>query len=166
MHYNCGCDISIHSVVDVSDGILTDMPQHGKLSIFLPPIVGRIPIKHQQRLPLLLMLHLKGETPSVPDTPHFAPDQGDPSPDEPAIGTATRIVAKERMTQMPPLLSRLILITQVLKHVHIIKCTTGLETQIVTIARGLLVFFITIRLLATDIFRFSRVTFPIHTPIG
>ena len=40
--------------------ILTDMPQHGKLSIFVPIIVGRIPIKHQQRLPLLLMLHLKG----------------------------------------------------------------------------------------------------------
>ena len=46
----------------------------------------------------------EGEAPSIPDTPHFVPDQGDPSPEEPAIGTATRVVAKERMTQTPPLL--------------------------------------------------------------
>ena len=52
--------------------------------------------------------HTRREAPSIPDTPHFAPDQGDPSPDEPAFETATRIVAKERMTQTPPLLSRLI----------------------------------------------------------
>ena len=50
----------------------------------------------------------EGEAPPIPDTPHFAPDQGDPSPDELAIGTAARIVAKERMTQTPPLLFRLI----------------------------------------------------------
>ena len=41
----------------------------------------------------------EGEAPSIPDTPHFDPDQGDPSPEEPAIGIATRIEAKERMTQ-------------------------------------------------------------------
>ena len=50
----------------------------------------------------------EGETPSIPDTPHFDPDRGDPSPTEPAIGVATRIQAKERMTQKPPLLSGLI----------------------------------------------------------
>ena len=44
----------------------------------------------------------EGETPSVPETPHFKPDQGDTSPEEPAMGTATRIVAKERMSQTPP----------------------------------------------------------------
>ena len=50
----------------------------------------------------------EGEAPSIPNTPNFEPDQGDPSPNKPAIGTATRVVAKERMTQTPPLLSRLI----------------------------------------------------------
>ena len=51
---------------------------------------------------------VEGETPSVPETPRVHPDQGDTSPDEPALGAATRIVAKERMTQTPPLLYRLI----------------------------------------------------------
>ena len=86
--------------------ILTNMPQHGKLSIFLPPTPGRILTKHQQRLPPSTHVTQEGEAPSIPDTPHFAPDQGDPSPDEPAIGTAARNLAKERMTQTPPLLSR------------------------------------------------------------
>ena len=39
---------------------------------------------------------------------HISSDQGDTSPEEPAQGMATRIAAKERMTQTPPLLSRLI----------------------------------------------------------
>ena len=54
---------------------------------------------------------VEGETPSIPETPHYQPDQGDISPEEPeepAMGIATRIEAKERMTQTPPLLSRLI----------------------------------------------------------
>ena len=50
----------------------------------------------------------EGEAPSIPDTPHFDADQGDPSPEDPAIGVATKIEAKERMTQTPPLLSRVI----------------------------------------------------------
>ena len=50
---------------------------------------------------------VEGETPSIPETPHYHPGQGDVSPEEPAMGTATRIEAKERMTQTPPLLSRL-----------------------------------------------------------
>ena len=50
----------------------------------------------------------QGETPSIPETPYCNPAQRDVSPDEPAMGAATRIVAKERMTQTPPLLSRLI----------------------------------------------------------
>ena len=50
----------------------------------------------------------EGEAPSIPETPHFNPDHGDTSPEEPAVGVATRLVAKERMTQTPPLLSRLI----------------------------------------------------------
>ena len=50
----------------------------------------------------------EGEIPSALETPHVKPDQGDTSPEEPAMGTATRIVAQERMTQTPPPLSRLI----------------------------------------------------------
>ena len=48
------------------------------------------------------------ETPSVPETPSFNPEQGDPSPDDPVVGVGTRIEAKNRMTQTPPLVSRLI----------------------------------------------------------
>ena len=35
-------------------------------------------------------------------------DQGDVSPEDPVVGVAVRVEAKERMTQTPPLLSRLI----------------------------------------------------------
>ena len=47
------------------------------------------------------------ETPSVPETPRFDPVNGDPSPDDPAVGVATKIEAKD-ITQTPPLVSRLI----------------------------------------------------------
>ena len=47
-------------------------------------------------------------TPSVPETPRFDPAKGDPSPDDPAVGVATKIEAKDRVTQTPPLVSRLI----------------------------------------------------------
>ena len=39
----------------------------------------------------------EGETPSIPETPHFDPDQGDPSPDDPVIGVATKIESNEKM---------------------------------------------------------------------
>ena len=112
MHY-CGCDIQIHSVIDVSDA--SDVPgisdEHASAweALYIPSV-------HTQEDPNQALTEIapstrsakEGETPSIPETPHFEPDQGDPSPEEPAIGTATRIVAKERMTQTPPLLSRLI----------------------------------------------------------
>ena len=50
----------------------------------------------------------QGEPPSIPETPHCDPEQGDVSPEDLTRGEAIRIVAKERMTQTPPLLSRLI----------------------------------------------------------
>ena len=40
------------------------------------------------------------ETPSVPETPRFDPAQGDPSPNDPAIGVATKIEAKDGTTQI------------------------------------------------------------------
>ena len=113
MHH-CGCDIQIHSVIDVSDetrryrAIQTDMPPHGKLYTFLPYPQGKDPNQAPTEIALSTRDGEEGEAPSVPATPHFNPDQGDTSPEEPAKGTATRIVAKERMTQTPPLLSRLI----------------------------------------------------------
>ena len=47
------------------------------------------------------------ETPSVPETPRFDPEKGDPSPDDPAVGIATKIEAKDSMTQTPHLVSKL-----------------------------------------------------------
>ena len=35
----------------------------------------------------------EGETPSIPETLRFDPGQGDPSPEEPAIGVAIRLEA-------------------------------------------------------------------------
>ena len=111
VHY-CGCDIQLHSVVDISDEsdiLIAD--EHATawedlyvFSIHSHEDPNRAPTEVAPSTPV----SHEGETPSIPDTPHFDPDQGDPSPEEPAIGVATRIEAKERMTQTPPLLSRLI----------------------------------------------------------
>ena len=95
-------------IAATSMSFLTNMPQHGKTSIFHPFVHSRIRTRHQRRLLLSTPVPHEGETPSIPDTPHFVPDQGDPSPEEPSVGVATRIAVKERMTQTPPLLSRLI----------------------------------------------------------
>ena len=80
----------------------------------------------------------EGETPSIPETPHFDPDQGDPSPDDLAIGVATKIESKEGMTQTPPLVSRLI--QGYLEHTGIDACPLHRimvsEIQIVIIANG------------------------------
>ena len=42
----------------------------------------------------------EGEAPSIPETPHFDPDQGDPSPEEPAVGVATKIESKELVSRL------------------------------------------------------------------
>ena len=47
------------------------------------------------------------ETPSVPETPRFDPEKRDTYPDDPAVRLATKIEAKDSMTQTPPLVSRL-----------------------------------------------------------
>ena len=46
--------------------------------------------------------------PSIHETPRFDPDDGGVPPNEPAVGVATRIEAKDGSTQTPPLLARLI----------------------------------------------------------
>ena len=89
---------------------LTNMPQHGKSFVFLPfPQVSREdPKQAPTEVAPSTPARQEGEAPSIPDTPHFEPDQGDPSPEIPVVGVAIKIEAKERMTQTPPLLSRLI----------------------------------------------------------
>ena len=81
--------------MDISDGsdiyvVSENMPQHGKTFMFLPFIRMRIPTEHPTEVAPSTPVPHEGETPSIPDTPHFDPDQGDPSPEEPAIGVATR----------------------------------------------------------------------------
>ena len=112
MHY-CGCDIQIHSVIDVSDEsddlCVSDKHATAWEALYVPSVPTR---EDPNQAPTEVAPSTRdveeGEIPSVPETPHFKPDQGDTSPEEPAVGTATRTVANERMTQTPPLLSRLI----------------------------------------------------------
>ena len=51
--------------------------------------------EHPQWLLPLHPSHIDEETPSVPETPRFNPEKGDPSPDDPAVGIATKIEAKD-----------------------------------------------------------------------
>ena len=164
----------IHSFVDISDEsdipVISDEHATAWEALYVPSIHSRED-PNQAPTEVAPSTHVtrEGEVPSIPETPNFEPDRGDQSPDEPAIGTATRVVAKERMTQTPPLLSRLIqgyLDHTGIEHAHIIKWTMESEIQIVIIAREPLVLFTTIRLQATDIYRFSPSTFQAHTHIG
>ena len=112
MHY-CGCDIQIHSVIDVSNEsevpVISDEHATAREALYVPSEhTWEDPNQAPTEIAPSTHDAQEGETPSIPETPHFVPDRGDPSPEEPAIGVATRIEAKERMTQTPPLLSRLI----------------------------------------------------------
>ena len=103
IHY-CGCDVKLYSVVEV--GSESDVPVISDEHV--PSVDPRQdPNQASTEVDPSSPARQEGETPSIPDTPCFHPDQRDPSPEEPAIGVATRIAAKERMTQTPPLLSRL-----------------------------------------------------------
>ena len=119
---------------------LTDMPLHGKHSMFHLHQIGQILIKLQRKLPHLPLILWKGRHRQFLRHRIITQDQGDVSPEEPVIGTATRIEAKERMTQTPPLLSRLI--QGYHEHTGIEACPYhqmdhGCVTQIVIIASGL-----------------------------
>ena len=111
--HHCGRDIQIHSVIDVSDEsedpCVSDRHATAWEALYVPSLPTREdPNQAPTEIAPSTRDDEEGEAPSVPATPHFNPDQGDTSPEGPAKGTATRIVAKERMTQTPPLLSRLI----------------------------------------------------------
>ena len=112
MHY-CGQDIQLQSVITVSDegDVPGDSDRHAIAweTLYVPSTPdGADPNQAPTEVAPSTPVIEEGETPSIPETPHYHPDQGDVSPEEPVMGTATRIVAKERMTQTPPLLSRLI----------------------------------------------------------
>ena len=112
MHY-CGHDIQLQSVITVSE--LGDAPRDSDRhamaweALYVPSTPdGADPNQAPTEVAPSTPDIEQGETLSIPETPHYHPDQADVSPEEPAMGTATRIVAKERITQTPPLLSRLI----------------------------------------------------------
>ena len=112
MHY-CGCDIQLQSVITVSeegeDPCDSDRHTLAWEALYVPSTPDRVdPNQAPTEIAPSIPDAEQGETPSIPETPHYSPDQGGVSPEEPAMGAATRIVAKERMTQTPPLLSRLI----------------------------------------------------------
>ena len=65
-----------------------------------------VPTEHP--LWLLPRRQNQDEATSIPETPKFDPECGGAPPDEPAVGIATRVDAKDGSTQTPPLLSRLI----------------------------------------------------------
>ena len=109
----CGCDIQIQSVVAVSDEsevpVISDEHASAWESLYVPLLPS---VADPNQAPTELAPSTppaeEGETPSIPETPHLEPDQGASPPEEHAVGTVTRIVGKEVMTQTPPLLSRLI----------------------------------------------------------
>ena len=104
MHY-CGCDIQLQSVITVSEeGDVPREPDRHAIAweaLYVPSTPdGMDPIQAPTEVAPSTHDIEQEQTPSVPETPLGNPDQGDVSP----MGTATRIVAKERMTQTPPLL--------------------------------------------------------------
>ena len=112
MHY-CGCDIQTQSVVAVSDEsevpVISDELASAWELLYVPlvPSVADPNQAPTERAPSTPHLE-EEEALSIPETPHLEPDQGDPSPEEHAVGTATRIVEREVMTQTPPLIACLI----------------------------------------------------------
>ena len=86
IHY-CGCDIKIQSVVEISEGsdihAVSDEHATALEELNLPSIPSRgDPNRAPTEVAPSTPLPHEGETPSIPDTPHFDPDQGDPSPEE------------------------------------------------------------------------------------
>ena len=173
IHY-CGCDIQLQSVITVSEEGETpcDYDEHTLAweALYVPSTPdGMDPNKAPTEIAPSIPDVEQGETPSIPETPHYDPAQGDVSPEDTVRGEATHIVAKESMTQTPPLLSRLIrrniLIIQALKHVLIIRWTMECVTQTVTTVSAHWDLSSTTRLLATDTCLSLHLTFLGHIPI-
>ena len=93
LHY-CGCDIQLHSVIEVSDA--SDIPvvsdEHATAwdALYVRSIdASEDPNCAPTEIAPSTPATQEGE-PSMPETPRAQPDQGDPSPEETAIGVATR----------------------------------------------------------------------------
>ena len=111
--YYCGCDIQLQSVISISDeGEFPSEPDERALAweaLYVPSISDeKDPNKAPTEVAPSFLDEEQGESTSIAATPQCDPEQGDVSPEDPATGEATCIVAKEGMTQTPPLLSRLI----------------------------------------------------------
>ena len=94
MHY-CGCDIQLHSVITVSEegDVPCESDRHAIAweALYVPSTPdGADPNQAPTEVAPSTHGIEQGETPSVPETPHCNPDQGDVSPEEPAMGTKTR----------------------------------------------------------------------------
>ena len=108
MNY-CGCDIQLQSTITVSDEGEPDEHALAWEALYVPSASDeRDPNKAPTEVAPSFPEEEQGEPHSIPETPHGAHEQGDVSPQDPAMGIAVRVDAKERMTQTPPLLSRLI----------------------------------------------------------
>ena len=98
LHY-CGCDVQVHSVVDTSDEsdihVISEEHATAWEELYVPSIPTREdPNQAPTEVAPSTPVPQEGEMQSIPETPRFNPDQGDPSPEEPAIGVATRIEAR------------------------------------------------------------------------
>ena len=111
VHTNyCGCDIYIHSAIEVSDEssvhIVSDEAREAWEALFVPSSPSH---RDPNRAPTVVApstpVPVDEETPSIPETPRLDPDKGGTPPEEPALGVATKIDAKDGVTQTPPLLT-------------------------------------------------------------
>ena len=146
----CECDIQIQSVVKISEGITNKL----------------VSDEHDSAWETLCSFYhgpQGKETSSIPETPHFDPAKGDPSTDDPAIGVATKIESKERMTQTP-LISRLI--QGYLEHTGIDACPLHQMDHGVRDPDGLQTHSIITRLRAIDTYRYLPSTCQARTHTG
>ena len=97
----CGCDISLHSVVAVSDDdevpVISDSSSWASLYRPLEPTLAD-PNKAPTELAPSTPVVEEGE-PSVPETPRLQPEDGAAPPADGVVGVATRIEGTEIMTQ-------------------------------------------------------------------
>ena len=112
MHY-CGCDIQLQSVITISDeGELPSEPDERALAweaLYVPSTPDeKDPNKAPTEVAPSLLMKNKRSYLQFLRHDIVTLNKGDVSPEDLTRGEAVRIVAKERMTQTPPLLSRLI----------------------------------------------------------
>ena len=95
MHY-CGCDIQIQSIITVSDEgeFPRDPDEHAPAweALYVPSVPDeRDPNKAPTEIASSSPEEEQRELHSIPETPHGNCDQGDVSPEDPAMGIAVRV---------------------------------------------------------------------------